>query len=263
MKNFYTSIITLFIGYLSYAQGYEFGIQHNGAYNFSIVAIPDFDGTDTDISDIGFALMLPAGDADITNVSTFNGRVWGTTEFTAAQLSGLSLGDGTRDGFAMNLPPGQTILSHSTGVPFVIVTFDVSNMPTSGALEILSNSDPIAMGLGGSIDSFFNSNIDSTTTQNYFSGIAAGQGTFMFDVLSIEDAEIPNFQLSIYPNPTKDIVIIDTTATINRVTLYDITGKLVNTYKAKSFNVSDLNSGVYLMKISVDDTIITKRIVKE
>ncbi|MEO1033179.1 MAG: T9SS type A sorting domain-containing protein [Bacteroidota bacterium] len=263
MKKYYTLMMALLIGVLGYAQGYEFGIQHNGGYNFSIVAIPDFDGTNTDISDIGFALMLPAGNADISNVSTFNGRLWGTTEFTAGQLTGLGLGDGTRDGFAMNLPPGQTILSHTNGVPFVIVTFDISNMPTSGALEILSNSDPIAMGLGGSIDSFFNSNIDSTTTQNYFSGIASGQGTFLFNILNTDDVDLSNIHLSIYPNPAKDQVIITTTSTLDRVALYDITGKLVNTYKTKTIDISGLNSGVYLMKIKVDDTTITKRLIKE
>jgi len=263
MKKNYTLLITLLISALCYSQGYQFGIQHNGGYNFSIIATPDFDGTNTDISDIGFALMLPAGDADITNISDFNGRVWGVTEFTAMQLTGLGLGDGTRDGFAMNLPPGQTILSHNNGVPFVLATFDVSNMPTSGALEILSNSDAIAVGLGGSVDSFFNSNIDNTTTQNYFSGITSGQDIFLFNVLSTGEEELVNADVSIYPNPAKDQVIITTTLIIDQINLYDITGKLINTYNTKNLDVSNLNPGVYLMKIKIGDATVTKRLIKE
>lgn len=115
-------IIVFLMGILCHSQSYEFGIQHNGGYNFSIVATPNFDATNTDISDIGFALMLPAGDANITNVSDFNGRPWGTTEITATQLTGAGLGDGTRDSFAMNLPPGQTLLSHTSGTPFTLLS---------------------------------------------------------------------------------------------------------------------------------------------
>ncbi len=74
MKQFYTLFFALLMTYPCFSQGYEFGIVSNSDYNFSIVAIPDFDGTNTDISDIGFALMLPTGNTDIINIEQFNGR---------------------------------------------------------------------------------------------------------------------------------------------------------------------------------------------
>ena len=64
----------MLLTFSGFSQGYQFGIVHNSDYNFSIVAVPDFDATNTDVSDIGFALMLPAGDADIINTVDFNGR---------------------------------------------------------------------------------------------------------------------------------------------------------------------------------------------
>ncbi len=69
MKHYYTFIFALLITCTAFSQTYQFGIVHNGGYSFSVVANPDFDVTNSDVSDIGFALMLPAGNADITNIS--------------------------------------------------------------------------------------------------------------------------------------------------------------------------------------------------
>jgi len=60
MKHIYFSISLILLSLTTFGQGYELGLINNGDYNFSVIAVPDFDGTDTDISDIGFALMLPA-----------------------------------------------------------------------------------------------------------------------------------------------------------------------------------------------------------
>lgn len=263
MKNLYTTLLfTLICTITSFSQSYEFGIVRNSGYNFSIVAIPDFDATDTDVSDIGFTLMLPAGDADIINISQFNGRPWAANQFTAAQLSGAGFGDGTRDAFVMNLPPGQSIVSHIADTPFVIFTFDISNSPTSGLIEFLPNSDPIAMGLGGALDSFFNSNIDNTNTQDYFSGIASGQGNFMFETLGVDDIELENYSIAVYPNPAVDMIRIKTNLEVKKLMLYNIIGKEIQQVKGiKSMTVDHLQSGTYILKIVTQKGDITKRII--
>ncbi|WP_299335806.1 T9SS type A sorting domain-containing protein [uncultured Psychroserpens sp.] len=264
MKNLYTLLITLTIAYSGFSQDYQFGIVHNTDYNFSVVAVPSFDGTNTDISDIGFALMLPAGDADIINVSQFNGRDWTSNQVTAAQLTGAGLGDGTRDAFVLNLPPGQTLLSHTTDTPFVLVSFDISNMPTSGLLELLSNTDPIAIGLGGAVNSFYNSNIDNTTTQDYFGGLVPGQEDFMLETLSIDDIELENYTIAVYPNPAVDILHVSTELEVLELKLYDILGKQVIALRnTKSMTVEQLRSGAYFLKIKTIDGVVTKRIIKE
>ncbi|MDG5491225.1 T9SS type A sorting domain-containing protein [Psychroserpens sp. SPM9] len=261
MKQFYLLFVVIFSAFSVNSQNYEFGIVHNQDYTFSVVAVPDFDATDTDISDIGFALMLPAGNADIENVSPFNSRVWSATEVTAEQLTTFGLGDGTRDGFVMNLPPGQTILSHVSGEPFVLVTFDVSNTPTTGSLELLTNSDPIAIGLGGAVDSFYNSNIDGTTTQDYFGGFITGMESIMFDTLSTLEVIIDD-SVSVYPNPASDIIYIKTLNTIESLQLFDILGKrVVNSKNENEIKVSDYQSGVYVLKVKTNKGQVIKRIV--
>lgn len=74
--------------------------------------------------------------------------------------------------------------------------------------------------------------------------------------------------VSIYPNPTKDLVNIrleDAAAT--NITVFDVTGKSVLSTKVNDtqseVNLSDLNSGVYLLNVKTDKGETTKRIVKQ
>jgi len=264
MKNLYLFIFAFSFTIVCFSQGYQFGIVHNSNYNFSIVAVPDFDATNTDISDIGFALMLPAGDADIINISQFNGRNWTLNQVTASQLTGVGLGDGTRDAFVMNMPPGQTILSHTQDTPFVLMNFDVTNMPSTGLIAFLTNTDPIAIGLGGAVDSFYNSNIDSTTTQNYFNGLVPGQEDFMFETLGLNDVELQNHTISVHPNPAIEILSVTSNLDVDEMKLYTILGKLVISAKdTKSITVDHLSAGSYILKIGTNKGYITKKVIIE
>ncbi|MTE26326.1 T9SS type A sorting domain-containing protein [Winogradskyella ouciana] len=262
MRQLYTFFLALLLTLCGYAQQYDFGIVHNGGYNFSVVATPDFDATDTDVSDIGFTLMLPAGDADVTNLTQFNGRAWSATQVTEAQFTGAGVSSDGRDGFLMNLPPGQTILSHTNGTPFVVVNFEISNMPSSGQLEILLNSDPIAIALGGALDSFYNSNIDSTSTQDYFGEISPGQGSFNFSTLGIDDVVEEDLSVSVYPNPASEFISVEASFHIDSVELFDITGKHVLwSTQTNAIEVRHLPNGVYLLKIFSDKGSLTKKLV--
>ena len=274
MKTIYTTFILSLMTCLCVAQGsvlgppppnpppgYYFGIVHHSNYDFKIVAIPVLDDTDTDISDIGFTLMLPAGIADIVNESgLLGGRVWTVQQFDAAFLTGQGLGDGTRDAFQFNLPAGQTIVSHTAGQQIDLVSFQVSNSPVTGVMSFLLNSDPIATGAGGVLDSFYNSNINASTTIDYFSGFAAGMELFMFSTLSIDDFELLN-GLSVYPNPTSNYINIESNLELNKVSLYDSLGKMVlESLQTKLVDVSQLSSGLYFVNVYTEDG---KRAVKK
>ncbi|MGK0308579.1 MAG: hypothetical protein ACI8RP_001542 [Urechidicola sp.] len=77
--------------------------------------------------------------------------------------------------------------------------------------------------------------------------------------------------VNIYPNPTNGIVLINLElpqVSEVQVRIYDITGKEVLTSPKQSiyenqleFNLSSFSDGVYIVKITVDDAIIAKRIV--
>ncbi len=61
-----------------------------------------------------------------------------------------------------------------------------------------------------------------------------------------------NSQVTIYPNPVNDSFTVK--ANVSSLNIYDITGKLVSEFKGsyrmgESFNVSDLNKGIYLIEL--------------
>lgn len=73
--------------------------------------------------------------------------------------------------------------------------------------------------------------------------------------------------LSVYPNPTSDVVNVTVDALVSNVAIVDLNGRTVKTAKFDgvsnaSVNVSDLASGVYMMTISSDKGTTTKKIVK-
>jgi len=266
MKTNYFILTFFLFSILTFSQqNYEFGLIHISNNNFKVVAIPNFDSSgNTDVSDVGFTLMLPAGASDITDITgLLSGRTWSINRLTAETLTTLG-GDGTEDGNLLNCPPGQTILAHTSGEQIDLVSFSISNMPTTGEMRLLYNTEIIAINTAGALDSFYNSNIDGTTTQNYFSGFVSGLESFNFETLSTETVQLEDSSIQVYPNPASDYLNIATKHTIKQVEVFDVLGKKVKqNISSNKINVSQLLVGIYIVKVFTDKGQITKKIVIE
>ena len=86
------------------------------------------------------------------------------------------------------------------------------------------------------------------------------------DITGIEDNFTNN--ISIYPNPVKDRLYIETESEIEEVIVYDIYGRHQVTESPShqemiSIDISNLTSGVYFVKINTANGNIVKRFVKE
>ena len=74
---------------------------------------------------------------------------------------------------------------------------------------------------------------------------------------------------NIYPNPVNDRIQIETELNVIEVSIYTITGVMVgqqttdNGQQTLTINLSELNSGIYFIKINTDKGEIVKRIIKE
>lgn len=82
--------------------------------------------------------------------------------------------------------------------------------------------------------------------------------------LSIDEQELVSFNL--YPNPAQ--TSFRTNLNVSKVEIYDITGKFVKSYvgdftRNDSFDISDLNSGMYIVKIdNSNNQSLTTKLVK-
>ncbi|MES2543397.1 MAG: T9SS type A sorting domain-containing protein [Bacteroidota bacterium] len=89
------------------------------------------------------------------------------------------------------------------------------------------------------------------------------------DLLSTKQNTLPESKFAVSPNPANNVIKITNTENINvtAIAVSDLNGRVV---KQQSFNdasniqvnVSDLSTGMYLMKITSDKGVATKKIIK-
>ncbi|MCZ8197823.1 MAG: T9SS type A sorting domain-containing protein [Flavobacterium sp.] len=124
--------------------------------------------------------------------------------------------------------------------PYTTITVanPVSNSSLTSYNYVITNLNPNA------VYSFELGTIDFTgcsveTTNN---------NAFTTANLGVSDYE-NNLKFNLYPNPATDIVAIDFENKLKTVEIYSLQGQKVLTTTEKEFNISQLNSGIYLVKI--------------
>lgn len=80
----------------------------------------------------------------------------------------------------------------------------------------------------------------------------------------LANQEAKTFVTVIYPNPTSDILNIQTEQKISKIEILDTSGKLLksNSGSGKTINVSNLSKGIYLIKIYANQNIINSKFIK-
>ncbi|WP_027377711.1 T9SS type A sorting domain-containing protein [Kaistella palustris] len=75
-----------------------------------------------------------------------------------------------------------------------------------------------------------------------------------------------NAKMSIYPNPVKDIVSINTTEKIQSAAVYNMVGQIVDSAPAVvngKIDLSKLDKGLYILKVKTDRSLQTVKFIKE
>jgi hypothetical protein len=82
--------------------------------------------------------------------------------------------------------------------------------------------------------------------------------------LAINDNNESNF--NIYPNPCKDILYVNSNKKIIRLSILDINGRIVRSISditdAYEINISELDSGIYFVRTSIDNKIHIRKVIK-
>src|SRR5690554_3212646 len=110
-------------------------------------------------------------------------------------------------------------------------------------------------GLLGSVD-FYSV---SSNNELYIDDIFFDDG-----LVGTEDFTADTF--SVYPNPVKDVLNIQTKATVDQVVVYDILGKVVLAAQpgviSPKVDMSTLPSGVYMVKVAIGNSSKTVKVIK-
>ena len=106
-------------------------------------------------------------------------------------------------------------------------------------------------GVSGAIDSGFT---ESAMVIDY---VRVYQNT----TLSVTDKNLENSLF--YPNPALDTLYVETAQSLDKIEVFDISGKIVLTEKnpKNAINISSLKAGLYILKAHSKGQFVTRKIV--
>ena len=120
--------------------------------------------------------------------------------------------------------------------------------------------------------------IDYRHSDGRFTVATYGRGIFQTTITSVDDVlsldNVERKQLSIYPNPTSDIINVEFTANKPekvKCIIYNEVGKQVKSYFEKvrtgtnklTFDVNTLKTGVYFVSLQLNNETITNQFIKK
>ncbi len=106
--------------------------------------------------------------------------------------------------------------------------------------------------------------VDDLKIYNY--AISAADVTALFTSTTLATSENTNTtkDISIYPNPAKDVLYINSEKKVQTVEIYNMAGQKVLETKETKINTSNLKPGVYMVKvIDIDKNISTQKLIKQ
>jgi hypothetical protein len=98
-----------------------------------------------------------------------------------------------------------------------------------------------------------------------------GSGTFLNpsigisnNVSTLTSEQFNSASISIYPNPSEEIINLITNEKINSYKIFDLQGKLIqeDTLQNNQLNIKSLENGMYLLQLFLEKNIVTKKIIK-
>ncbi|WP_434035743.1 polysaccharide lyase family 7 protein [Formosa sp. 4Alg 33] len=88
---------------------------------------------------------------------------------------------------------------------------------------------------------------------------------FEASALGIEDAPLDERNIVLSPNPARNAISFSGAEGFNNIKIYDHVGKLIvnQSYNGQSVDVSHLNSGLYIVRLSGTSKTVNKRMIKK
>ncbi|PWK17895.1 T9SS type A sorting domain-containing protein [Xanthomarina spongicola] len=226
------------------------------AYNLADFSVTE----DFQISSVEYG----QGAADDGKVITVNIYTASSDDLTTATLTLIETATHTSssadDLTLISVPISATIPAGST------IAFEV--MAGDSGTNIGETFFPGINAGGENDDSYIKSEGCSINTPSTLSSIGFGDNQYVMnvvgDVLGVEEFSLEN-SVSIFPNPTSNIITIDTSnkITVNSLELYNIVGKqVIKTNNVSTLDLSELSSGVYMLRVITDSGTLTKKIIR-
>ena len=153
---------------------------------------------------------------------------------------------------------GDILLYHVVAGTVLSTDLENGNVPTLSGEDVIVNID-----MGAMINSATVSTPDLTSDNGAVHVIDA---VLFSTYLSVEENKLDSFSMTVYPNPSSDFISVNTNGSqFNLITVMDYTGKIMIeeafNSRTKTINVSGIATGQYLVTLSGNDNIVTKKLL--
>jgi hypothetical protein len=212
--------------------------------------------------------------ADGTNSRVLNGFVYNMNTRILQGVAYLNNG-GTYGTFVITLQTGGLVLDPNTWYTIAFGYSTTTGQPywryntttTSGSIPAANWAGPFSPDEVDFIHAVPASNTAAAplTFDNLVVRASAADSLLGTDEFVTIGEEV----ISVYPNPAKDLININSLVnTFNSVSIVDLNGRVVknvnfDTVTEAQINISDLASGVYVMNVNSEKETFSKKIVKE
>ncbi|WP_299312153.1 sulfatase-like hydrolase/transferase [uncultured Aquimarina sp.] len=222
---------------------------------------------DWDLSPVGDSVLIYAGDS--STHPDDNSNLWITglntngIENTNIQSAGWAVGGGNA---YCELPVALI------GYDIDVSGGDVANPYDQNFGVYVGNSDGNIAVLRNSINDFTNWNSNETNPYNLWKNdntVAGNTGDIILNQQTLSFDEQEQNDLNIFPNPSQGSINFNfkNTVTDLEITILTLTGKAIKKIKGTNINkrqidISPFAKGIYLMRISADNQVLIKKVIK-
>ncbi|MBC8757438.1 T9SS type A sorting domain-containing protein [Kordia sp. YSTF-M3] len=258
-------VLCFFSGQLKAQDGYTYTLVDNGAYSYTIAAVPNASASNfaTSVQSYGFTIIVP--DGVTATITSSLGSSAGATFF-----NGTDVAQPTIDGYLITETLGSpgSLPAPSSGTTSPIVTIQINGSPTSGILYILANNSALATAVTP-LKAFMQADMIDDAMASFTNVVDPNASAlttpfdFDFATLSTPTAELVG--VSVYPNPTTDKLNITGVTDITNVEVTNINGQLVlkPTSNLETIDMSSLQTGLYFVKVQTLEAQKTIKVVKQ
>jgi hypothetical protein len=286
-KNYTTLLLTVFFGYLSFAQTVLFEQAVDGTNGIvsdfvTDVALGTYSADDFVLDDsyVIQTIFTPG----FNNAGDIGTLMTGLSVYIYADNAGVPDSNPTLTGTGLleilDLAPTSPAISITDNDITVDVTMALGSelVLPAGTYWLIMAPTIATLGerwnwfqssAGGNAQIFDEGNFGAAFDWTSFGLLGLDFDSLAFTIsgslpLSIGEVDLNGFSVS--PNPAKDVLYIENlnTSELLKVELFSVLGKLV--YKGNdtaTIDISQLNSGVYMLRITDGKRAVTKRIIKE
>jgi len=129
-------------------------------------------------------------------------------------------------------------------------TLQLEGIPTGGEWKVNPANDAVTLTQTGQVKGV---KAGETVTIEYSGAVCTGTATHKVTVndcptSGINDLDINS--ISAYPNPATDVLNIQSYETVESVSILSLDGKVLSTTYGQKVDISNLNSGVYLYRVT-------------